>query len=557
MRVRVSHITRKAKGGIAYRDEDFDSDSVRFGRSTDNEIHLPDPRANLQQAALSSRPGGLFVEAIGNAAVRHNGVPKSSATLNVGDTMGLGPYDLIVVDAPEGFDLAVTLEFVRPAGDELEVLKSHSVTSLAETNLSKRRFSWALSLIVLVLFLVLPVVGFLWPEVEETAGDFVVFDSSWISGEISDAHKFFGNDCGACHQKAFIQVSDSTCVACHTTIEGHAHADLKVSALEEERCAHCHKEHNGNEEITINAQSFCAECHGDLKAETADTKLINVTDFGTDHPEFSPTISKDPNARLMQRVALSNKGALSEQSNLKYPHDKHLVEKGVRGPEGPEKLICVSCHIVEPGGGGMLPINMETHCSRCHQLHFEPDRAVPHGDSEEAARVIREYYSQKALVGDFGADTASQPRRRPGKPLTQAELKHAAEWAEAKASEMSEIVFGASLCRECHLVAPPKQEGDIWRVLSPLIVDRWMPKSIFAHASHETMECVDCHEQAVKSKASTDVLLPDINSCRECHGGESVANKLPSTCTMCHVFHRPELEPMRPETGKMASKVGN
>ena len=138
MRVRVSHITRKAKGGIAYRDEDFESDTVRLGRSTDNEVHLADPRVNLQQGVLSTRSGGVFVEAAGNAQIRHNGAPKSSTVLAVGDTIGLGPYDLVVAETPEDFDLAVTLEFVRPAGDELEVLRSHSVTSLVNTGLRVR-----------------------------------------------------------------------------------------------------------------------------------------------------------------------------------------------------------------------------------------------------------------------------------------------------------------------------------------------------------------------------------------------------------------------------------
>ncbi|MDA0260942.1 MAG: FHA domain-containing protein, partial [Proteobacteria bacterium] len=103
MRVRVSHITRKAKGGIVYRDEDFYSDTVRFGRSTDNEVHLPDPRVNLQQAGLATRAGGVFIESVGNATIRHNGAPKSSTVLSLGDTIGLGPYDLVVAETPEEF----------------------------------------------------------------------------------------------------------------------------------------------------------------------------------------------------------------------------------------------------------------------------------------------------------------------------------------------------------------------------------------------------------------------------------------------------------------------
>ena len=434
---------------------------------------------------------------------------------------------------------------------------------MTETGLSKRGYSWILSLVVFVLFLALPIVAFVWPAANDATRSFVSLDASWDSGEISDAHKFFGDDCGACHEKAFSQVKDTSCLACHAPIEAHAHADLKVAALEEERCAHCHKEHNSNEAIIITAQSFCSGCHTDLKQVTAGTKLLDVTDFGDDHPEFRPTVAKDSAQGLMQRIALSEKDAISEQSNLKYPHDKHLktvkikgVEKqGARGPEGFEELTCASCHALEPGGAGLLQIDMETHCARCHQLRFEPDRAVPHGDYEEAGRVIRDYYAQKALIGEFGDDATVQLRRRPGKPVTQEELKQALEWAEAKAKKTSEIVFGFSVCKQCHTVTPPKNDSDIWRVARPLIVDRWMPKGIFVHASHESIDCEDCHEQARTSKVSTDVILPDINSCRRCHGGERVSDKLPSTCTMCHVFHRPELDPMRPEAGSMAAKV--
>jgi cytochrome c peroxidase len=39
--------------------------------------------------------------------------------------------------------------------------------------------------------------------------------------------------------------------------------------------------------------------------------------------------------------------------------------------------------------------------------------------------------------------------------------------------------------------------------------------------------------------------MPTIKNCQACHGGEVVADRVPSTCTFCHDFHLPHLGPMR------------
>ena len=66
------------------------------------------------------------------------------------------------------------------------------------------------------------------------------------------------------------------------------------------------------------------------------------------------------------------------------------------------------------------------------------------------------------------------------------------------------------------------------------------------------MACIDCH-QAPESKVAGDVLLPGVASCQNCHGGEQAADRVPSTCITCHIFHQPFLGPMRPEIAKAAA----
>src|SRR3546814_17359197 len=69
-----------------------------------------------------------------------------------------------------------------------------------------------------------------------------------------------------------------------------------------------------------------------------------------------------------------------------------------------------------------------------------------------------------------------------------------------------------------------------------------MHKGWFDHKPHETEECTSCH-LAEKSGAASDLLLPDLASCRECHGGESARAAVPSGCAMCHDYHMDEGAP--------------
>jgi hypothetical protein len=65
---------------------------------------------------------------------------------------------------------------------------------------------------------------------------------------------------------------------------------------------------------------------------------------------------------------------------------------------------------------------------------------------------------------------------------------------------------------------------------------RYMHKGWFDHKAHETETCESCHA-APASSAATDLLLPDLASCRTCHGGESSSKAVPSSCAMCHDYH--------------------
>ncbi len=569
MQCKVSFITRKTKGGVTRKEEVLSGDTLRFGRSTDNEIYLSDFRVSLHQATLHDRQGRFFIEAEAGSDIRVNGKVSQSASVSVGDVIAIGPYDVSICAADDDSDIALDIELTRPLGDDLEKLQARSKTSLAATGLSKRRWSWVFAIVVLGLFLVLPIAAFFVPSVHNMLADKpVTADIAWKSGEYASAHKFFGNDCKACHQQAFTTVRDKACITCHQVTAAHADPqEFDMPELNETRCATCHKEHNGAHALVRRDEGLCGDCHMDLD-QTTRTELKNARDFGKDHAEFSATMFRytaHSKEFTTERVAMDNKQALRETSNLKFPHDKHMDPEGVDAPDAPggkKILACNDCHRPEPAGVGMQAINMERDCAECHRLEFEPDnpqRVVPHGKLEHVLYTLTEYYGNQALLGnikDPNAPRVVQNRRRPGQQLTRAERKAAFDWAANKALVVGEDLFEGRVCSSCHDVTrvrsdyPPK-----WDIAPVKLADTWFPKAKFTHQKHETMECTDCHD-ASKSEDSMDVLIPGIENCRQCHAGtESVTNRLESTCVDCHGFHIADEHPLGNREG-MAMTAG-
>lgn len=580
MNVLISFLTRKSTGDVVHRDEEVASELLRFGRATDSEVHLADPRILLAHAAIHSRPAGFFVESVGSASLIVNETVTNSSRIGVGDRLRVGPYEVVVVQAPSGKDLALTVELVEPLGNALAELEARSRTSLAAGGMSKRAWSWTLLVAVLVLFLGIPVAGFFVKEVRTITagfGGYLKFasDKAWDSGEISTPHKYFANDCQQCHQKPFKQVQDGACLTCHKSVADHFDTGkFQMAKLDSASCETCHKEHNGPKPITLRSQGFCSDCHTGL-TQLAKTDLLNAADFGTSHPQFRPTVITDPKQRTWTRISLNDKDKLKENSGLKFPHDKHLTDKngGVLAPEGRRLMKCADCHVVEPGGELMRPVKMEQHCAECHKLKFTraaPERVVPHAKPHEVQEIIKDFYARAALSGGFDGDKVDDQgrpaaeqvpdvvRRRPGTPLTEDQRRDAERWAIEKGKAATDQAFGVSICGSCHMVA--KDANEAWTIVGAQIAYRWMVKSKFNHDKHALMDCAGCHK-AKESTKSEDVLMPGVENCQECHGGEkAAANKIPSTCVDCHKFHVPGVAPMRDKSAgpmKSASLFGN
>jgi len=560
--VLVSYLTRKRDGAVASRNEVLTCEALSLGRSTDSEVELSGPGVLLHEGVIDRRPGGLFFQAATRTSAIIDGKVARNGPIGIGSHVKLGPYEIVVLNPPDGKDLAVSVELVQPMEDSLESLRRLSVTDLDRTGISKRAFAWASLIVILALFLAWPIFD-RYGMREETAAPASVSnlaktsqlswpmsgDIVWTSGEISGSHKFIANNCAVCHERPFVKVQDNVCVTCHESVRHHVSPErFDLPQLTMALCQSCHKEHAGPTHIVLSEQTFCGSCHGNIKSIAAASEILNATDFGKDHPQFRPIVITDASTFAMDRLPLEPGKWPVEKSNLAFPHKKHLVASGVIVPGEKDRRVleCVDCHRLDAGGVGFRPTSMMTDCSSCHWLNFEytaPQRVVPHGSIENAMLTIKEFYSDLALRG--GAEIEDAPalvRRRPGTaPLTPEQRLEALAWAERKTKQAGDRLFSKQVCGACHEI---QQHGDALTIAPVLLSTLWMPKAKFNHSKHATAPCTDCHN-APASETSADVLLPSVQVCQVCHGGEAASTRVPSTCIMCHDFHLEFQEVMR------------
>jgi len=234
---------------------------------------------------------------------------------------------------------------------------------------------------------------------------------------------------------------------------------------------------------------------------------------------------------------------LVQSPGLAFGHAVHLAPAGVKSPtKGRVRLDCGDCHHADASRRGFEPVSMRRDCRECHRLQFEPavsTREVPHGDAREAATTIEEFYANLALHGT--PDSFQKAFGVPGQGLLRrvgdpddAQRKGALALAEQKSKRVARDLFEVRVCKTCHAV---KAERDGWSVAPVKLQRLWMPQARFDHHTHAQAACVDCHDVR-RSKRSTDVVMPTIQTCRQCHGGSRGSEgKVTSSCLLCHDFH--------------------
>jgi hypothetical protein len=498
---------------------------LTIGRDSFQHLQLPQPDVEPQHAIIAPRGGLLRIQTCGKARLKINGRPRSKATLATNDTIQIGSATILVRRAEP--NAAVILEVREPPERRAPVPGAHQTLTLRGTRINARFWSWALVLGVLSLF-VLPQLAASFHPVARSAVESGRWDGgmkAWQPGALHTAHQFI-TTCDSCHAAALDRVPNERCTACHGTIQHHVDVHKKAVALfAGDRCGSCHIEHLQPTGLIPRDEHLCTDCHADLRSKSPGTKLEDVSDFATGHPDFT--------------VALPAR----EASNLEFSHVTHMNPKGIKAANGYETLKCQGCHEPNTSGRQMLPIRMERHCARCHSLLFDehdPSRVVPHGSISAVFDTLQSHFIREYLAStDARAAADARDARRPGGEaaiMTRDEQRRARDWADRQSGLIASELIGKRVCVQCHRVS---RDGEGWHIARVRVTQTWMPRARFDHAAHATTECTKCHAAALESKKSEDVLMPGISTCRSCHGGSADSGRVRSDCGMCHQFHLP------------------
>lgn len=549
MRILIRKLIKASQGGVEYQDLEVQTDLLTVGRAADQILYLPGLQVALCHAVFSIRGDLITVSANGGASLAVNGKDETSVVVKPGDMVSVGPHKLKVIRAPAGF--ALGLEVEESATEEKQGIAGQSSYEIEVTQqgVSKRALAWLSAVLVLALGLGLPLLDASSPEIHEklTKAGFPAANF-WSSGPLASVHHNSKAvfDCHTCHKAPLTPVANEQCIDCHKHTGNHAHEENAAFVkLTEQACGDCHEEHNEPEKLVRVEQGLCVNCHGDIKNLDASSGLDNVHDFTDQHPSFKVSTQVFENREWhTQRIKLAD--FKKEMSNLKFNHKVHLNPEGISTPEGTQVMECDSCHALDESGWYMKPMTMEKTCRSCHALTFDeanPSRQVPHGEPEAVMTALQEYFLRKYSEPASAAKTKTEKELRRGRPGH--ERKKAFECKGAPmdcARTMTQMtmkeLFERTACYTCHQVDKQVTAGGYaaYQVTPVKLTSQWMTGAKFNHADHMTEGCDKCHA-AEKSESSEDVMIPDIDNCQECHGGNSSWGKLNSTCIDCHDFH--------------------
>lgn len=587
----VRTVARTADGRDIVRPKAFDTPELSVGRSPASDIHLPDLAAALNHAVIRTVAGG-YVEIAATAGMPFIIDGKQSEHQRFSAAQGanvrIGSHSLSF-EPGEGDDkgkVVITVERVGAISNASEEKEEARVFSLAGTLPGKRPLAWALALLVLAIFLVWPLVSINTQPTDHSRKIAFHADELWTSGKLSQVHKSLENNCQACHVKAGESVRDTACAACHTKV--HDHADPKKLAeargslgivggtkqligglfgIQPGRCVECHTEHQGTTAMPVTDERFCANCHGDM-SKRINTALKDTADFGDNHPQFAPTVrlAGGEGMPMFRRVSLDANP--KEDNGLKFPHDLHLsTRNGVaqmaktlgKGEGYGAPLDCANCHMRDTTGNSFVPVKMEPACGACHSLAFDQVggtiRTLRHGEPAQVIADIRAFYRAGA---PRTAAFQGMDRRRPGDFGTSGQRINFAQTSAmhiGNADQAIRAVFSkGGACFDCHTVRQTGNATTPFAVKPVVLSRRYMTKGWFDHAAHDTETCASCH--AVKqSRFASDVSLPKLAKCQECHGGQDAKKEVPSSCAMCHDYHMTGFAPLMVRSNRQRGKA--
>lgn len=439
------------------------------------------------------------------------------------------------------------------------------------------------------LSILLPLLALVWIAERTLVHDHRVYSS----GRLSESHAILEKECAACHipqaNSYSAKAADNACLACH---DGPLHHAVATQTLE---CATCHTEHRGRVNISAASNQSCAQCHRDLRLNGGSSRFAtSIESFEKGHPEFAilrttggvvpsdhgaiklnhalhmKQIRRGPNGPLVQLdcsdchrpVAVKSAWTYSDAAYVNAKPTYEAVAQTI-----PAKIETNSPPKPSTGRELMAPVKFATACASCHLLTFDKrfEDGAPH-DTPEMIHIflVRKFQDYIAAHPGELREMQDPSRNLSGRVQSpQMQTLTPSGWVTEHTAVAEELLWKKT-CAQCHTVTgaslqevkigrwspqtltgtpatqATKQAATIMPDTLPQIAPshttaRWLPHAQFDHDAHRGFTCISCHQQALKSTESTDVMIPGIAICQTCHApGRGYAE---SRCFECHIYH--------------------
>jgi hypothetical protein len=367
----------------------------------------------------------------------------------------------------------------------------------------------------------------------------------YSSGQLSHAHAVFTQQCGLCHVAqagAFTaKVTDNACLSCHDAPVHHANQTFTPV------CTACHVEHKGAMRLQDAADSACTQCHAQLSTRDGQPHYAaSISGFDRKHPQFA---ALRPGTVDLGGVRLNH--FIHLQPNLTGPNDTRV------------QMTCDDCHRSSSAGtwpygvaelqtnaavstganhahnqAYMPPPEFAENCAGCHTLQFDKrfgNDQVPHDKPDAVHAFLLKKFSEYISAHPSAVHEIDPPNRQiPERVRIPRAARNAAEWAQFRVDDAEWLLY-AKTCKQCHTM---KANGSsLPEIAKTNFTTRWLSHAEFDHQAHRMMTCTTCHARTPNSRETTDVLLPGIQTCQQCHREDEPKESAEGRCFECHQYH--------------------
>ncbi|HWM60935.1 MAG TPA: FHA domain-containing protein, partial [Rhizomicrobium sp.] len=193
-----------------------------IGRGSDCDIQLTDLAVSLRHAVLKQvAPGRVTVESLGVENFEANGKFVTNANLAVADSpvLNFGSHVLTLSPGKDGSPgengaILVLATARENTAAVFTAMDQKRAFSLKYALFSQRRTAWITGVFILLACLIFPIGVFVIDHNQHRMIS-ATADRQWSSGPLSPGHHFLEKNCTACHQRAFVSVTDTACLSCH------------------------------------------------------------------------------------------------------------------------------------------------------------------------------------------------------------------------------------------------------------------------------------------------------------------------------------------------------